>query len=106
MVPAVAGSNPVAHPHSLKRKASEVALPQDAHGLGPALGVDAEVAVAAVEAHQADEPAVTGHDRQAVGLLGVEQLDGARDNWFGPWPPRSLLDDSGAVPTEERRPRA
>jgi citronellol/citronellal dehydrogenase len=36
----------------------------------------------------------------------VITLDGARDNWFGPWPPRSLLDDSGAVPTEERRPRA
>src|ERR687896_273327 len=32
--------------------------------------------------------------------------DGARDNWFGPWPPPSLLDDSGTVPTEERRPRA
>ena len=36
----------------------------------------------------------------------VVTLDGARDNWFGPWPPPSLLDDSGAVPTEERRPRA
>jgi citronellol/citronellal dehydrogenase len=36
----------------------------------------------------------------------VITLDGARDNWFGPWPPASLLDDSGAVPTEERRPRA
>jgi citronellol/citronellal dehydrogenase len=36
----------------------------------------------------------------------VITLDGARDNWFGPWPPTSLLDDSGAVPTEERRPRA
>jgi citronellol/citronellal dehydrogenase len=35
----------------------------------------------------------------------VITLDGARDNWFGPWPPPSLLDDSGAVPTEERRPR-
>jgi citronellol/citronellal dehydrogenase len=33
-------------------------------------------------------------------------LDGARDNWFGPWPPPSLLDDGGTVPTEERRPRA
>jgi citronellol/citronellal dehydrogenase len=32
--------------------------------------------------------------------------DGARDNWFGPWPPPSLLDDSGTVPTEERRPPA
>jgi citronellol/citronellal dehydrogenase len=36
----------------------------------------------------------------------VVTLDGARDNWFGPWPPPSLLDDSGTVPTEERRPRA
>jgi citronellol/citronellal dehydrogenase len=36
----------------------------------------------------------------------VVTLDGARDNWFGPWPPLSLLDDSGTVPTEERRPRA
>jgi citronellol/citronellal dehydrogenase len=36
----------------------------------------------------------------------VITLDGARDNWFGPWPPPSLLDDSGDVPTEERRPRA
>jgi citronellol/citronellal dehydrogenase len=30
-------------------------------------------------------------------------LDGARDNWLGPWPPPGLLDASGAVPTEERR---
>jgi citronellol/citronellal dehydrogenase len=30
-------------------------------------------------------------------------LDGARDNWFGPWPPLGLADDSGAVPTEERK---
>ncbi len=30
-------------------------------------------------------------------------LDGARDNWFGPWPPPGLVDDSGAVPVEERR---
>jgi citronellol/citronellal dehydrogenase len=36
----------------------------------------------------------------------VITLDGARDNWFGPWPPTSLLDDEGVVPTEERRPRA
>jgi citronellol/citronellal dehydrogenase len=32
-------------------------------------------------------------------------LDGARDNWYGPWPPADLADDAGAVPTEERRPR-
>jgi citronellol/citronellal dehydrogenase len=30
-------------------------------------------------------------------------LDGARDNWAGPWPPPGLADESGAVPTEERR---
>jgi citronellol/citronellal dehydrogenase len=30
-------------------------------------------------------------------------LDGARDNWLGPWPPAGLADESGAVPTEERR---
>jgi citronellol/citronellal dehydrogenase len=36
----------------------------------------------------------------------VVTLDGGRDNWFGPWPPPSLLDEGGAVPTEERRPRA
>jgi citronellol/citronellal dehydrogenase len=29
-------------------------------------------------------------------------LDGAADNWFGPWPPPSLTDGSD-VPTEERR---
>jgi len=31
-------------------------------------------------------------------------LDGARDNWFGPWPPPNLQGDSGEVPTEQRRP--
>jgi citronellol/citronellal dehydrogenase len=30
-------------------------------------------------------------------------LDGARDNWFGPWPPPGLADEQGAVPTEARR---
>jgi citronellol/citronellal dehydrogenase len=33
----------------------------------------------------------------------VITLDGARDNWFGPWPPPSLTDDAGQVPTEARR---
>ena len=33
-------------------------------------------------------------------------LDGARDNWAGPWPPPGLVDESGAVPVEERRPGA
>jgi citronellol/citronellal dehydrogenase len=32
----------------------------------------------------------------------VITIDGARDNWFGAWPPSSLLDDAGTVPTEER----
>jgi citronellol/citronellal dehydrogenase len=36
----------------------------------------------------------------------VITLDGARDNWFGPWPPPSLASDEGAVPTEARRPPA
>ena len=35
----------------------------------------------------------------------VITLDGARDNWFGPWPPESLTADGGEVPTEARRPR-
>jgi citronellol/citronellal dehydrogenase len=33
----------------------------------------------------------------------VVTLDGARDNWFGPWPPPSLEGESGEVPIEERR---
>ena len=33
-------------------------------------------------------------------------LDGARDNWFGPWPPPGLADESGAVPVEERKARS
>jgi citronellol/citronellal dehydrogenase len=45
----------------------------------------------------------------AAGPLGralsgsVITLDGARDNWFGPWPPPSLVEDEGTVPTEARR---
>src|SRR3954466_12202314 len=35
----------------------------------------------------------------------VVTLDGARDNWYGPWPPAALVDDAGIVPTEERRPK-
>jgi citronellol/citronellal dehydrogenase len=30
-------------------------------------------------------------------------LDGARDNWCGPWPPAGLADETGEVPSEERR---
>jgi citronellol/citronellal dehydrogenase len=33
----------------------------------------------------------------------VVTLDGARDNWFGPWPPGGMADAQGEVPTEERR---
>jgi citronellol/citronellal dehydrogenase len=33
----------------------------------------------------------------------VVTLDGARDNWFGPWPPPEIS-KTGDVPTEERRP--
>jgi len=33
-------------------------------------------------------------------------LDGARDNWFGPWPPGGLADESGKPLAEERRPGA
>jgi citronellol/citronellal dehydrogenase len=35
----------------------------------------------------------------------VVTLDGALDNWTGPWPPPDLVRD-GQVPTEERRPVA
>ncbi len=30
-------------------------------------------------------------------------LDGARDNWFGPWPPPGLAGETGKVPVEERK---
>jgi NAD(P)-dependent dehydrogenase (short-subunit alcohol dehydrogenase family) len=33
-------------------------------------------------------------------------LDGARDNWFGAWPPGGLADAGGKPLAEERRPRA
>jgi citronellol/citronellal dehydrogenase len=36
----------------------------------------------------------------------VVTLDGARDNWFGPWPPPALSEDGGEVPTEARQPPA
>jgi citronellol/citronellal dehydrogenase len=36
----------------------------------------------------------------------VITLDGARDNWFGPWPPPGLTDaDTGKPLAEERRPK-
>jgi citronellol/citronellal dehydrogenase len=30
-------------------------------------------------------------------------LDGARDNWWGAWPPPGLADETGTVPVEERK---
>lgn len=30
-------------------------------------------------------------------------LDGARDNWAGPWPPETIVGDSGEPPVEERK---
>jgi citronellol/citronellal dehydrogenase len=33
-------------------------------------------------------------------------IDGARDNWAGPWPPQTIADESGTPVAEERRPKA
>lgn len=33
----------------------------------------------------------------------VLTIDGARDNWYGQWPPEHLADDAGSLPQEERR---
>ena len=35
----------------------------------------------------------------------VFTVDGARDNWFGPYPPPQVADESGKPLAEERRPR-
>jgi NAD(P)-dependent dehydrogenase (short-subunit alcohol dehydrogenase family) len=35
----------------------------------------------------------------------VLTIDGARDNWLGPWPPRGLVDEGGKPLAEERKPR-
>jgi citronellol/citronellal dehydrogenase len=35
----------------------------------------------------------------------VITIDGARDNWFGPWPPPHMTDESGKPLAEERRPK-
>jgi len=32
-------------------------------------------------------------------------IDGARDNWAGPWPPESIVTDAGDPVAEERRPK-
>src|SRR3954471_7278630 len=33
-------------------------------------------------------------------------IDGARDNWFGPWPRGGLVDEGGKPLAEERKPKA
>jgi citronellol/citronellal dehydrogenase len=35
----------------------------------------------------------------------VITVDGARDDWMGPWPPTAIAGDSGSVVAEERRPK-
>jgi citronellol/citronellal dehydrogenase len=35
----------------------------------------------------------------------VLTMDGARDNWVGPWPPQLIADDAGKPLAEERRPK-
>ena len=35
----------------------------------------------------------------------VTTTDGARDNWFGPWPPTGLVDQGGKPLAEERGPK-
>jgi citronellol/citronellal dehydrogenase len=35
----------------------------------------------------------------------VMTIDGARDNWFGPWPPPAVTGESGEPLAEERRPK-
>jgi citronellol/citronellal dehydrogenase len=36
----------------------------------------------------------------------VITVDGARDNWFGPWPPPAVTGESGEPLAEERRPKS
>jgi citronellol/citronellal dehydrogenase len=31
-------------------------------------------------------------------------VDGARDNWAGPWPPEAVANEAGEMPAEQRRP--
>ncbi|HYI35161.1 MAG TPA: SDR family oxidoreductase [Thermoleophilaceae bacterium] len=35
----------------------------------------------------------------------VITVDGARDNWMGPWPPAAIASDAGSVVPEERKPK-
>jgi citronellol/citronellal dehydrogenase len=32
-------------------------------------------------------------------------IDGARDNWAGPWPPQAIAGEGGTPVAEERRPK-
>ena len=36
---------------------------------------------------------------------GVITMDGARDNWFGAWPPQAVAGEEREPPAEERRPK-
>jgi citronellol/citronellal dehydrogenase len=36
---------------------------------------------------------------------GVVTMDGARDNWFGAWPPAAVAGQAGEPPAEARRPK-
>jgi citronellol/citronellal dehydrogenase len=36
----------------------------------------------------------------------VITMDGARDNWFGAWPPGAYGEPGGSVPAEQRKPKA
>jgi citronellol/citronellal dehydrogenase len=36
----------------------------------------------------------------------VLTLDGARDNWYGPWPPPAMQEEDGRPPTEARKPKS
>ena len=40
-----------------------------------------------------------GHDLSG----SVVTLDGALDNWEGPWPRETMVDERGVVPTEARK---
>lgn len=47
--------------------------------------------------------ASTGGDYMSGSVITT---DGARDNWFGPWPPMGLADDGGKPLSEERREKS
>ena len=47
--------------------------------------------------------AFLGSDAGSFHSGSVITLDGARDNWFGPWPPAAITGEGGAPLAEERR---